>query len=131
MKGVITARAAANVLLIGFGALSIFHILMLAGALPQGIAWGGRAGDSTQSLALLEVVSLVVTLVFAAIVAARIGYLGQAIPRRVAVVGTWAVFAYLVLNFVGNLASESALERAIFMPVSAVLAVLALRLAIE
>lgn len=131
MKRVIPARAAANTLLIGFGALLIFHMLMLAGALPPGIVWGGRAGNPPQSTASLEVMSLVVTLVFAVVVAARIGYLGRIIPRGVAVVGTWAVFAYLALNVVGNLTSTSTLERGIFTPISALLAVMALRLAIE
>ena len=109
----------------------IFHVLMLAGALPPGIAWGGRAGSSPDDLASLEVVSLVVTLVFAAMAAARVGYLGRAVPQRVAVVGTWAVVGYLALNVVGNLASESTLERAVFTPVSAILAFAALRLAVE
>lgn len=45
-------------------------------------------------------------------------------------VGAWLVFAYLVLNVVGNLVAGGP-EGAIFGPFSAVMAVLALRLALE
>ena len=127
----ITARAAANALLAALAALALFHVFMLSGVMPADMAWGGRAADSGQGLIVLEVVALIVTLLFAAIVAARIGYVGAPRLARVAQIGMWVVFVYFLLSILGNLASTSALERAIFTPISIVLAVLALRVAIE
>ena len=127
----ITERATATTLLVILGALAVFHVLMLAGALPSGIAWGGQAAGSPQTLRTLEVVGLVVTVVFAAAVAAKAGFIGSARVRGPARIMVWIMFGYFVLNVVGNLASASGVERAIFTPISAVVALLALRLAVE
>jgi hypothetical protein len=127
----ISARAAANVLLAGLGALAVFHVLMLLGVLPEEMAWGGRAGGSAGSLALLESVGLIVTVLFAAVIAAKAGYLGLQSAGRAVSIAMWVVFGYFVLNVVTNLASTSSLERAIFTPVTVVLALFALRLAVS
>jgi hypothetical protein len=124
-----TERRAATTLLIILGALAVFHVLMLAGALPAGIAWGGQAAESPETLRALEAVGLVVTVLFAAVVAAKAGFVGGDRVRRPARIGMWVMFAYFVLNVVGNLAFASGLERAIFTPVSVIVALLALRLA--
>jgi hypothetical protein len=127
----ITERAAATALLVILGALAIFHVLMLAGALPSDIAWGGQAADAPQTLRTLEVVGLVVTVLFAAALAAKAGFIGSARVRGPARIGMWIMFGYFVLNVIGNLASTSGVERAIFTPVSVVVALLALRMAVE
>jgi hypothetical protein len=125
----ITERAAAITLLVILGALAVFHIFMLAGALPAGIAWGGQAESTPQTLRTLEAVGLVVTALFAGVVAARAGFISSVRVRRPARIGMWVMFGYFVLNVIGNVASTSGVERAIFTPVSLVVALLALRLA--
>lgn len=125
------ARPAAIALLIALGALAVFHVLMLLGVLPPEIAWGGRGADSEASLQALEAVGLIVTLVFAAVVAAKAGFLGTARTRKAIGLAMWVVFGYFVLNVFTNLVSTSTLERAIFIPVSVVLALLSLRVAVE
>jgi hypothetical protein len=127
----IKARAAANSLLVALGALALFHVLMLLRVLPAGVAWGGRAGDSPGSLVVLEAVGLLVSGLFALIVAAKIGYLKGRGLGQIARIGTWVVFGYFVLNILGNIASTSPAQRVLFAPVSVLLALLALRLAVE
>ena len=46
-------------------------------------------------------------------------------------VGTWIIFAFLILNTVGNLASNVSFERLVFAPITLILAFFAFRLAIE
>ena len=127
-RAMIRVRAAANTLLLGLAALAVFHVLMLLRVLPADVAWGGRVAASGD-LAALEAASLVVTLFFAVVVAAKAGHLGPRVPRRAVSITMWVVFGYLTLNVAGNLASASSLERAVFTPVSVVLALLALRVA--
>lgn len=131
MKKLISARTTGDILLVALGALALFHVLMLLGVLPPDMAWGGRTGSSPGSLVLLEVVALVVTALFAAIVAARSGRLGSLERNRFVRFGAWVVFGYFTLNILGNLASSSMLEKAIFVPLSILLALLAFRLAME
>ena len=123
-------RATANIILVGLGALEVFHILILLSVLPGNMAWGGRT-ETTGTLIFLEVIAFIVTLLFAAIIAAKAGYLGSRRAKKLVSVAIWFVFGYFVLNIIGNLASTSPLERAVFTPVSMIFALLALKLALN
>jgi hypothetical protein len=80
---------------------------------------------------VLEGIALLVTLIFTVIIAAKTDYLKADRFKPVINIGVWIMFAYLVLNTLGNLASGVAAENLIFAPLTLVLAFLALRLAIE
>lgn len=127
----ISLRAAGNVLLIGLVALAVFHLLIIMGALPTEMVWGGQFDERSGRLIALEVTALLITGMFGLVAGARSGYLRVAWLQRAARVGSWILFAYFALNVLGNLASSSGLEKAIFVPVSVILAVAALRLALE
>jgi hypothetical protein len=127
----ISAKLAGNILLVALGLLAIIHILILLNILPSNIVWGGQIGDSPTNLVMLEIIALLVTALFAIIIAAKIGYIKTNKYRRAINIGVWAVFAYLVLNTIGNLASGVSFENLVFAPITILLALLAFRLAIE
>jgi hypothetical protein len=131
MKMIIGAKWAANALLIGLGGLAGFHILLLMKVFPATVAWGGRVSQSSTDFIVLELIGLTVIALFAVIVASKIGYLKLMKQRQLVNIGVWVICGYFALNILGNLASMSGLERAIFTPVSFVLALLALRLGLE
>jgi hypothetical protein len=72
-----------------------------------------------------------VTALFILIVAAKLGYLQAGKLSGVINVGLWLIFAYLLLNTLGNLASGISFEKLVFAPITIFLALCALRLAIE
>jgi hypothetical protein len=129
MRKFISVDTTGNVLLVLFGLLAVFHILILFNLLPSTIVWGGRAGSSSSSRALL-IVSLIFNVLFAMIVAAKIGYIEVGGLSRVINIFLWIIFAYLLLNTAGNLASSSSLEKLLFTPITIVAALLVLRLTI-
>jgi hypothetical protein len=129
MSKIISAQTAGNVLLVLFGLLAAFHILILFNLLPSTIVWGGRAATSSSPRALLTV-SLIFNVLFAMVVAAKIGYLDVSRLSRGIDILLWIIFAYLLLNTAGNLASSSSLEKLLFTPITIVAALLVLRLAI-
>ena len=131
MKKIISAKLAGNVLLVALGLLAIFDVLVLLQVVPSNIVWGGQIQDASSNLILLEVVALVVTIGFAVIVAAKLRYIGGGKFARAVNVGVWIIFAYMLLNTVGNLASGVSAERLIFAPITILMALCALRLAIE
>ena len=131
MRRILSAKLAAMILPISLGLLAIFHILVLLGIVPPNIVWGGQVGESPANLVVLEVVALVVTALFAWIIAAKVGYVQVRRFRLGITIGVWLVFAYLLLNTVGNLASGVTLEKLLFTPLTLLLAFCALRVAIE
>jgi hypothetical protein len=131
MNKLISTKVAGNLLLGVLGLLAVFHILVLFSVLPAGIVWGGAIQNSTTSLIPLEMISLLVTLLFAVIIEAKAGYI-KAFRFQTAVnIGVWAVFAILLLSMVANFASGVAFENLIFAPIAVVLAFCAYRLGIE
>lgn len=131
MKKLISAKLAGNILLISFGLLMVFHVLVLLKILPPDIVWGGQAGTAPANLLTLEAVALSVTAIMAFIVAAKVGYFPTGRFKTVIHVAVWLVFAYLLLNTLGNLASGVSAENFVFAPITLILALLALRLAIK
>lgn len=131
MKKLISAKLAGNLLLISLGILAIFDILILFHVVPSNIVWGGQIKGTAANLILLEVIALVVTFLFAIVIAARMDYIKAGRFTKAVNIGVWIIFAYLLLNTLGNLASGVSFENLIFAPVTLILAFCALRLAIE
>jgi hypothetical protein len=131
MTKVISAKLAGNILLAAFGLLLVFHVLVLLGLMPSNIIWGGQADGSPSSLMALEWGALLVTALFGILIAAKVDYIKAGRFRIIATVGVWIVFAYLLLNTVVNLVSAVSFENVIFAPITLILALFALRLAIE
>ena len=131
MRKWIRARLAGNILLFSLGLLLLFHILVLLRVIPADIVWGGQIEGPPKNLVTLEAVALLVTVLFILIVAAKTGYIRADKWSGVVNVGLWLVFAYLLLNTLGNLASGISVEKLIFAPVTVFLALCAFRLAIE
>lgn len=74
---------------------------------------------------------MLVTLVFAIVIAAKTGYIRVGKFQKAVNIGMWIIFAFLILNTIGNLASSVSFENLIFAPITLVLAFFALRLAVE
>ncbi|MCK6538743.1 MAG: hypothetical protein L6Q26_01695 [Anaerolineales bacterium] len=128
MKKLITAKLAGDLLLASLGLLLIFHLLVLLNFLPADMIWGGQANADNPAL---EIIAIVVTMFFGWIVAAKTGYVKAGKFAGALHVLVWIVFAFLLLNTLGNLASGVFVENFIFAPITLILALCALRLAVE
>lgn len=131
MKKLIGAKLAGNMLLVAFGLLAIFHVLVLLKVIPADIVWGGRIQGVPSNLLTLEAIALLITLVFLLIIAAKLGYMQAGQLSGAVNIGVWLIFVYLLLNTLGNLASGVSFEKLLFTPITIILALCAFRLAIE
>lgn len=131
MKKWIGAQLAGIILLAAFGLLFIFHILVLFRIFPADIVWGGQIRDVQANLITLESIALIVTLLFILIIAARLGYIRAGRLSGLVNLGVWLLFAFLALNTLGNLVSGVTFESLFAAPLTILLALCALRLALE
>jgi hypothetical protein len=131
MKKIIGANLSGILLLISMGLLAIFHIFILLKVIPSDIVWGGQIDLLAINLFTLEITALLVTLVFTVIVAAKMDYIKANKFKKAINIDVWFIFGYLILNTLGNLLSGISFENLIFAPISMVLAICALRLAVE
>lgn len=112
--------AALIILLVSLASI-FYHILILSGIIPMEMTWGGKITDFKE-LIWMELISILVNL---AIVAFILGYL-EILPIRLSAnryrILFLALFMLFALNTVGNLLSDSELEKVIFTPITALLA---------
>ena len=130
MKKFISAKLAGDIVIVLMILMIILHILVMLGIVPYNIVWGDQIKDDT-SLIRFEIFALVVTFIFLAAILLKTGYLKFAKLRKISNIAVWIIFAYFLLNTLGNLLSGITLEKLIFMPVTIILSILIFRTAIE
>lgn len=120
---------AGNALLLLFGLLFIFHLLVLFEAIPYDIVWAGKI-KGRRYLRKMESISLLVLGLAAMIVSLRMGYINFFKNPDVINIGMWILFAFFTLNTIGNLTAKSPIEKYGFGMLTIMMALLALRLAL-
>ena len=113
------------------GALAALQLLLIVG-LPLGrFAWGGKQDRLSSRLRAAAGLSIVIYAVFAGIALAHAQVITTPVPNLIVVIAMWVITAYLFLSVLPNLASKSIHEKRLMTPVSAVLAILALLIALS
>jgi hypothetical protein len=116
-------RFAANVATVLFVVTIILQLLLAAGILPISIAWGGRQPVLTTTLRIASLATIAILVFFVYVVRRRAGLVGsETIPTTIKIL-SWVITAFLALNTVSNLASQSIGEKILFAPITFLLAV--------
>jgi hypothetical protein len=129
MKKLLSATSAGKILISGLSLLMVFHLLILMKIVPANIVWGGQIEASPDRFLMLELIAIFLTALFLVIAILRFRSLHTDKSSLLLRLGTWLIFAYLVLNIAGNLALKVTVETIIFTPVTVILAFCAFRLA--
>jgi len=111
-------------------ALAVFQLVVAAGAPLGRFVWGGAHRILPKKLRIGSVVAVVLYAVFAVVLLDRAGAI-DALPDAVSAVGAWVLFGYLVLGTILNALSRSRAERYTMAPLTLVLAVLTLLVALS
>jgi hypothetical protein len=123
------SNLAAIALVVILAILAVFQLALAAGAPFGRLAWGGQNRVLPARMRIGSVASVAVYALIAVVALDRSGLIDLLLDL-VSRIGMWVVFGYLLLSIVPNLLSKSPPERAVMAPVSAVLGVLALLVAL-
>lgn len=110
MESLFNPNLAGNTLLITLGLLIVFHVLVIAGIIPHSIVWAGKINSRAQLLRM-ESISLVVLALAILLVTLRMEYLAFIDSPAVINGGMWVLFAFFLLNTLGNLTAKSPIEK--------------------
>ncbi len=122
------AAIVATVLLAG---IAMFQLALVFGAPWGRLTQGGAVdGELPASGRLLAVFSILVLAALWVVLTGRAGLgPGRRMPKRVLAIGAWVAVAYAVLACLLNAATPSTGERALWLPVSALMLVCAVVIA--
>ena len=129
MKKWIPFKLALSIFL-GFATLAmLFHLLVLLGIVPADIVWGGRL-QSRIELIQMESISLLLLAFMAVIVSMKARWI---LPKfyKIADYLVWLIPLLFFLNTLGNTQALNVTERIIFTPITFILTLISLRIALE
>ena len=129
MWNLIGVSAAGNILLVLFGMLFVFHLLVLTGVIPYNIVWAGKIANKTD-LIKMETISFLVLILASLVITLRMEYLRLGISPSITRIGIWILFVFFVLNTLGNLTAVNPIEKYGFGLLTILISILLLKLAI-
>jgi hypothetical protein len=118
-----TAAIAANIATVLFGIVIILQLLLALGILPVTMFWGGTQTELTLGLRLASVATAIILALFAYVIRRRAGLIGDPPPSTLIKILSWVITAFMVLNTLGNLVSQSTAEKIVFTPLTILLAI--------
>lgn len=130
MKKTISVQLTSNLLILINTLMLLVHIMIVLKILPYTFIWGGQIKNDSD-LIKMESISILIQILFIFIIALKAGFILKGKFKKTASMGVWMIFAYMLLNTVGNLASRSGMETMIMTPITILLALLLFRLGIE
>lgn len=121
---------ALRIMIVLFCAVLIFHLLVIVGIIPYSIIWGGKMKTHDDML-VMEGISIGINLFFLGIIFLRFSQRNNASLVNKLRIAFWLFFVLFTLNSLGNLFAETPTETLIFTPLTVMLAILSLRLALK
>jgi hypothetical protein len=116
---------------IGIYTLSIvFHLLVIIQIIPSSIVWGGRLTNQ-QELFIFESISIVLNGFFLLIMLLINGSIKVKVKAFFIRAIVWLMSCLFILNTLGNLIAKSSIETIVFTPITIMLSVFSLYLAIN
>jgi len=112
-----------------YSLIFIFHGLVLLKVIPYDIVWGGRL-KSDAEMYQFEAVSILLNLLFLIIVLLRSNYISHKLKPLMLSIPLWLMAALFFLNSIGNLMAVNSLETKIFTPITILLTVFSVILAL-
>ncbi|MEI7012523.1 hypothetical protein [Leptospira licerasiae] len=126
---ILIRKFAAGLLLLFFSCSIIFHTIIISGAVPFSIVWGGRL-ETWDQMIVFESISILLNFFFLIVIALDSKYIKLPIPVRIVRVAIWIMFAVFSLNTLGNIFSLNSTETTVFTPVTLVIALCCFTLAL-
>lgn len=103
-------KATINILLGLLIAVILFHIAVVAKAIPYDIAWGGRLQNDSE-MYIFETISILINLFLGLVLLMKGNYIKFRFSEKTIDIILWIFLALFVLNTVGNLFAKTNFEK--------------------
>ena len=117
-------------LLILLSLFLILHFIILLKLIPYNIVWGGRV-KSDKEMYRFEIFSILINLLFVIVILVQGSFLTIDIPKKIITYALWLMTGLFLLNTLGNISSKNKLEQRLFTPITILLAIFSLILALS
>ncbi len=116
-------------LLILLSLFLLLHFSILIKIIPYNLVWGGKL-NSIQEMYRFEIFSILINALFVIVILKQMSFLTIDIPKKVITYSLWLMTGLFILNTLGNAISKNKLEKRLFTPITILLAIFSLILAL-
>lgn len=116
-------------LLVIFFVFLVFHILVIIKKIPYNIVWGGRLKSDIE-MYRFETASVLINLFFLFVILVHSNFLTITFPKIIMTIILWVMTGLFALNTLGNIVSKNKLEQRLFTPITIILTLFSLILAL-
>ena len=117
-------------LLILLSLFLIWHFIILLKLIPYNLVWGGRL-KSDKEMYRFEIFSILINALFVIVILVQGNFLIIDIPKKIITYALWLMTGLFFLNTLGNVTSKNKLEQRLFTPITILLAIFSLILALS
>ncbi len=117
-------------LLILLSLFLVLHFIILLKIIPYNLVWGGRL-KSDKEMVRFEIFSIVINALFIIVILVQMHFFIIEIPKKIITYTLWLMTGLFLLNTLGNLTSKNKLEQRLFTPITILLAIFSLILALS
>ena len=113
--------------------LSLFlllHFIILIKIIPYNLVWGGRL-KTDKEMYRFEIFSILINSLFVIVVLVQADFLKIEVPKKTITYALWIMTGLFLLNTLGNATSKNKLEQRLFTPVTILLTIFSLLLALS
>jgi hypothetical protein len=128
MKSIYTLSAYTLISL--FCLITVFHALVLLQIIPFTIVWGGRL-KTESDMYVFESISLIINICMLVVVLSKKEIIHLNIPPKMITVALWLMCLLFFINTLGNLNAIDPFEKIVFTPITLLLSLTSLILAVE
>jgi hypothetical protein len=116
-------------LLILLSLFLLLHFSILIKLIPYNLVWGGKL-KSIKEMYRFEIFAILINSLFVIVILIQMSFLTIDIPKKVITYSLWLMTGLFFLNTLGNAISKNKLEKRLFTPVTILLAIFSLILAL-
>ena len=116
-------------LLILLSLFLLLHFSILIKIIPYNLVWGGRL-KSEKEMVRFEIFSILINSLFVIVTLTQMNLLTIDMPKNVITYSLWLMTGLFLLNILGNVTSKNRLEKRLFTPITILLAIFSLILAL-
>lgn len=117
-------------LLILLSLFLLLHFTILIKIIPYNLIWGGRL-KTDKEMYRFETFSIIINSLFVIVVLVQANYFTIDVPKKIITYILWLMAGLFLLNTLGNAISKNKLEQRLFTPVTILLAIFSLVLALS
>ncbi|WP_242929007.1 hypothetical protein [Pontibacter vulgaris] len=108
----------------------LFHLAVMLSIIPLNMVWGGELKTKAQMLPL-ETIAIVINLIMLAVVSIKAGILKLRVNETIIRAALWIMFVLFLFNTAGNALSVNKMEKLLFTPLTFLLSIFSLILALN